>query len=350
LKVNAAKYVASAALGFAENFNTLTASTDTRTWTDLDGNRSIVDAAGNLQRNEITGGNPQFGLSQATDRLDPDLKRENNWEYNVAVQHELFERVSLTGGYHRRTFDNLALTQNLNLTLNNWSERVITAPTDPRLPDGGGFPITVYSRDPNPSLNTVDNIRTFTTINKRVYNGFDLNGMARLTNGGFVLAGITMEQLDTGTCDVRSDPNNFRFCDTVNPYRAVFKVIGAYPLPYDFQVSGFFGMRPGISVSANYAATGIVSAGGTNNITVNLVEPNTMFLDYINQLDMRVTKMFRFGRYRVQGMVDVYNLLNAGTVMTVSTAFSANPLTRTWMQPLTIQSSRYVRFGGQFSF
>jgi len=149
---------------------------------------------------------------------------------------------------------------------------------------------------------------------------------------------------------ILSNPNDFRFCDTANPYRTVFKVSGAYPLPYDIQLSGFFGMRPGISVNANYTASGIVGAGGTNTITVNLVEPNTMFLDYINQLDMRVAKTFRFGKYRVQGMVDVYNLFNAGAVTTVSTTFGANPLTRTWLQPLTIQSSRYVRFGGQFSF
>ena len=40
LKANVGKYLASAALGFAELFNTLTAQSETRTWADLDGNRS----------------------------------------------------------------------------------------------------------------------------------------------------------------------------------------------------------------------------------------------------------------------------------------------------------------------
>ena len=89
LKVNASKYVASAALGFAEGFNTLTAANETRTWNDADGNRSVLDAQGNLQRNEILGGTANFGQASSVDRLDPGLRREHNWEYGASIQREL---------------------------------------------------------------------------------------------------------------------------------------------------------------------------------------------------------------------------------------------------------------------
>ena len=46
-------------------------------------------------------------------------------------------------------------------------------------------------------------------------------------------------------------------------------------------------------------------------------------------------------------MLDIYNLLNAGTVTTVNTTFGAVPATRVWNNPQTIQGSRYVRFGAQ---
>jgi hypothetical protein len=355
IKVNVAKYIASAALGFAENFNTLTAGTDTRVWTDLDNNRSIVDAQGNLQRNEITGGVANFGLNSATDRLDPDLRREHNWEYNTTVQHELFPRVSIAGGYHRRTYQNLALTDNLNLRLTDWTERTITAPSDSRLPNNGGFPIVIYSR--NAGVTTaVDNVRTFSTTNTRIYNGFDITTTARLDNGGFFLGGVTTERLASTTCDVRSNPNNFRFCDSVGPYRTQFKLNGAYPLPYKFQVSGAFFMRPGASTSANYTvdrtiSPGITGAAGQTSITVNLIEPGTMFLDYINQLDLRLTRTFGLGKSRLQALVDVYNVFNAGTVTTLNNNYARNASGRlVWLDPQTIQTSRYVRFGGQLSF
>ena len=94
----------------------------------------------------------------------------------------------------------------------------------------------------------------------------------------------------------------------------------------------------------------ITSTAGATQMTVNLVEPNTMFRDYINNLDMRIARTFRFGRYRLQGMVDIYNVFNAGTVTTLNTTFGAVPATRVWLNPTGIQTSRYVRFGGQLSF
>ena len=202
-----------------------------------------------------------------------------------------------------------------------------------------------------------DNLRTFTTVNTRVYNGFEVTTQARVRDSGFLLGGITHERLATTTCDQRDNPNSLRFCDNVGPFRTTFKASGAYVVVWDIQVSGAFYMRPGASISANYPVTAAIagrpvlfSTAGTTQTNVNLVEPNTMFRDYINQLDMRFARNFRFGTRRVQLMVDFYNILNAGTVTDSNTTFGANPATRAWLNPTSIQTARYVRFGGQFSF
>jgi hypothetical protein len=76
-----------------------------------------------------------------------------------------------------------------------------------------------------------------------------------------------------------------------------------------------------------------------------------VFRDYINQFDFRVTRTFRFGKYRLQGMVDVFNAFNAGTVTTLNQTYGRNAAGRlVWLDPQVIQTSRYIRFGGQFSF
>ena len=114
---------------------------------------------------------------------------------------------------------------------------------------------------------------------------------------------------------------------------------------------------PGPNVSANYTVTGAIAgrpivgttAGGTT-IAVNLVESNTLFLDYQKKLDLRIARTFRFDRYRIQGFADVFNVLNAGTVVRVNETFGANPATNPWMRPLAIMEARYVRFGMQMSF
>ena len=53
----------------------------------------------------------------------------------------------------------------------------------------------------------------------------------------------------------------------------------------------------------------------------------------MNQLDARVGKTFRFGRFQAQGFMDIFNVMNAGTVTSVDTTYGANPATRTWMNP-----------------
>ena len=96
--------------------------------------------------------------------------------------------------------------------------------------------------------------------------------------------------------------------------------------------------------------TFVTSTAGAAQLTVNLIEPNTMYRDYINNLDLRVARTFRFGRYRLQGMVDIYNVFNAGTVTTLNTTFGAVQATRVWLNPTGIQTSRYLRFGAQVNF
>ena len=118
------------------------------------------------------------------------------------------------------------------------------------------------------------------------------------------------------------------------------------------QVSGSFSSVPGTSVAANYTVNSAIAArpivGGISNvntINVNLVEPNTLFLDYRNQLDARVGKTFRFGRFTAQGFVDVFNVLNAGTITTVNQTYGTS-----WKTPTAILAGRTVRFGTQWEF
>jgi hypothetical protein len=361
LKANASKYIASAAAGYAQNFNGMSYAFQTRGWGDFDGNRSILDANGNIQRNEVLGGTSNFG--QITDRPDPDLARGYNWEYNAIVQHELFPRVSVTAGYYRRQFYNLDVIDNQNLVLTDWNEFTVLTPNDPRLPLSGQ-PIPVYNLNENKRGTAVDNLRTYSDVNETTYNGFEVSASARLTKT-LLFGGITTERRASTECDgstasattARDNPNGLRFCDSIPPFRTTFKVSGVYQLPWDTQLSGTFQAIPGSSISANYDITAAVagrpilgSQGGANSIRVNLIERNTEFLDYRNQFDLRLAKTMRFGRYRIQGFMDIFNVLNSGTVIRINETYGTNPATNAWLTPLAIQDGRYVRFGTQMSF
>src|SRR4029079_4581934 len=120
---------------------------------------------------------------------------------------------------------------------------------------------------------------------------------ARFRNGSFVSGGTTTGRTNTNTCQVIDNPSVLRNCDRPNPYQTQLKLSGAYPLPWDFQLSGTFQNLPGNSISANYAFvnnqitwlanTGRTSLTGATNVSINLLDPNSMFEKRLNQLDLR---------------------------------------------------------------
>jgi hypothetical protein len=124
------------------------------------------------------------------------------------------------------------------------------------------------------------------------------------------------------------------YCHIETSFLPQYKGIATYIVPrIDVSVSGTFTSKPGIQVSgfgtpvaggafaANYVMSnaqvapilGRPLAGSAPNITVNLIEPHSVLGDRVNELNMRVGKVFRFGNSRANVGVDIYNLLNAAT-------------------------------------
>jgi hypothetical protein len=375
LKANAGKYVASQAAGYAQNFNGMSGTTQTVSWSDLDRNGTIYDASGNIQVNEVGPRTPNFG--QVTVRPDPALARGYNWEYSAAIQHELMPRTSVTVGFYHRDFYNLQVVDNQNLSAADWSSFPIATPTDPRLPlSGQAFPL--YTLNQSKVGVATDNLYTYSTQNTSTYNGFEVSGNVRRDK--FILfGGVTTDRLLTSNCDgstatfdvgargasARDNPNSLRFCDVTlatsgqpaGVFRTTVKASGAYSFPYDIQLSGSFSSIPGPGIRADYTVTSalagrpiIGSTTGTASTVVNLVQPNSLFLDYQNRLDMRIGKTFRIDNKRMQGFADVFNVLNAGTVMSVNQTYGAVAATNAWLTPTNIMQGRYVRFGFQMNF
>jgi hypothetical protein len=77
---------------------------------------------------------------------------------------------------------------------------------------------------------------------------------------------------------------------------------------------------------------------------VQLVEPETMFEDRGTQLDVRLSKIFRFGRSRLQANLDAYNLTDAGDVLSVQNRYGPN-----W-RPINILASQMFKVSAQFDF
>ena len=348
IKGNVSKYVAGESLSNTTPYNPMALKSESRSWRDLDGNRRALDAFGNAQYDEIGAArNVNFGLDTGTTRPDDNLPRGYNWEESAVLQHELRPGFAVSAGYYRRQYYNLTWTDNLLVDPDrDYTPFTIVVPRDTRLPGGGGEVITMYNLVPG-KLGQVDSVVKINPSRRSTYDGLELTANGRLRNGAFFQGAMTTERTTTFNCDV-DNPNSRRFCDQEPPFRYMWKASGFYPLPYDFGLSGVWRILPGASLGATYTVTSAIAGvplTGGGSLSVQLVEPGTMFNDDQQQLDLRLVRTFRIGKFRVQGLLDIYNVLNASTVTTINQSFGAN-----WLKPQAIINARYLRFGTQVDF
>ena len=117
----------------------------------------------------------------------------------------------------------------------------------------------------------------------------------------------------------------------------------------------------GGDLAANWAAGNSATVGlnrlfagvAGSTITVNLIEPGTLYGDRVNQFDLCAAKILRFGRTRLNVGFDVYNILNSAPVLTYNQAFvlptAADP-DGSWLQPTSVLQSRFAKFSAQIDF
>jgi hypothetical protein len=393
LKLNAGKY-----LEAATNHNTYSASNPTarlvgsssqltapppvtRTWIDNGNFVPDCDLLNPLaQDNRASGGdfcgplsNTNFGKPIFSNSYDPAILqgwgvRPSDWQIGVSVQQEVAPRVSIEVGYFRRTLTHFSGTNdtvndNLLTAAADYDAFSITAPPDPRLPGGGNYAVTgLY--DVKPGLfGQVNNLTTWGSNYGAEYSHFDgllVNLNARTRNGLTFQGGINSGKTITDVCDVRAHLPELAL---TNPYCHVDSGMvtrvtgfGSYVIPkIDVLVSGTFRSDQGAQLAANYTATSAAAAvslgrplaGSTPNVTVNLIAPGALYGDRVNELDLRLAKVLRFGRMRTNVGFDVYNVLNANPVLTYNTAFIPNG---NWLVPTSVLQARFVKIGASIDF
>jgi hypothetical protein len=117
----------------------------------------------------------------------------------------------------------------------------------------------------------------------------------------------------------------------------------------------------GASLAANYQIPnsvlvgflGRLPAGATaaQNTTLNLLAPSELYpLERRTEVDIRVAKILRFGRSRLDVGVDLYNLFNANATTTYQQTYLYTNNGATWLDPTAILAPRLARFNATLSF
>jgi hypothetical protein len=387
VKVNVGRYLEAAQNGgpfIALNPTGRLSTTTTRAWTDSNGNfRVDCDLLSSTAQNlAATGGdvcgantNANFGTEVFESTLDPGLLsgwgvRSGDWQWGASVQQEVLPRVGVEVGYQRRWLVNFIVTDNLARAPEDHTSFGINVPSDPRLPGGGGGVLQgLYNVTPTAAARLNDNFQTLSNDygdRTQIANSVYLNLTARPRSGLVLQGGFNTAKTDSDYCEIRAaipewtvlgaqSPTN-PWCDTSTGWVTRVTGLGAYTIPkIDVLVSGTFRSDQGGDLAANWAAPNSATVGlnrafagvAGSTVTVNLVEPGTLYGDRVNQFDMRFAKILRFGRTRTNIGFDIYNLANSAPVLTYNQTFVANGA---WLAPTSVLQPRFAKFSATIDF
>jgi hypothetical protein len=324
-----------------------------------------------------------FGTQVFDSTLDPGLLsgwgvRSGDWQWGASIQQEVLPRVAVEVGYQHRWLVNSSVTDNRARAASDHTMFGVNIPVDPRLPDGGGGVLEgLYNVTPEAATRLNDNFDTLSTNVgewSRPSDSVNMNVTARMRSGLMLQGGFNTGNSTNDYCDVRGQipewtvilaqsPTN-PWCNTSTGWQTRMTGLGSYTIPkVDVQVSGTFRSDPGQQLAANWSATNAATVGlnrpfaglGSQTITVNLIEPGTLYGNRVNQVDMRFAKILRFKGTRTLVGFDVYNIANSADVLTYNQTFipgqtDATPATARWLRPTSVLQARFLKISAQIDF
>jgi hypothetical protein len=382
LKATLSRYVQTSTVSTARQLNPLNTSVNntTRSWTDTNGDGIPQEAElGPLANNN-------FGRVSVATRYDPETtrgfgRRRNNWELSTSVTQEIASRVSVDVAYYRRSQGNFTTTDNLDVSATDFEPYCVTAPSDPRLPNGGGQRICglfdiVPAKFGVATNNLVTFVENFGGRQTEIFDGVDIAFNARLRRDFFLTGGVATGNTRFNNCDAfvdnpRSDfgltGQTFSYCNFDSSWLTQAKLTGSYTLPWQqIQIGAVIQSLPGQQILAQWNITqaeasgslGRALSGGANTSrVVPLIKPGTMYSPRRTQIDLRVGKGLSIGQgKRLQLMADLFNLTNSNAAVGATSNAGEPPAAlittfgSAWLRPLNVLQARYVKFGAQLRF
>jgi len=385
-----------------------------RGWTDSNNNKvADCDFLNPGAQNNAAGGGDvcaaavgnqaNFGQVGAATIVNPDVlhgwgKRPGDYQWAATLQQQIVTRVTAEVSYTRRNFFGFFVTDDLNRNVNTAYETyTLTAPEDPRLPNGGGYPITVFvptaAANATPSKTYLTWESDYGPERTSYWHGVDFTLNARLREGLTTSVGTSTGRAVLDDCATATKYNQVnavtnvaagpdpRACHSVDPFQTTVRGLAIYIIPkIDVLVSATVRSQPPVQFGA--APAGATIAGGGNS--AQWIVPNSVVAAALghlpvgatatgtttipiadnvrrvyadnrrNQIDMRFAKVVRLGRTRSDIGIDLNNLLNTNYATGYSTTYTysaGNTLQGgTWGNPTSLYTPRFMRINYTINF
>ena len=356
-------------------------------------NCDLLNPAANGECAAATGTAPNFGkLGSATARRSCRAERLGRASGRHAVHGHVAAgvdaRLSADFSFTHRSWHGFFVTDDLNRraggVASHYESYTLTAPSDPRLAGGGGYPVTVFVPLTNAAPSTIlMREEDIGEARSSVWDGFEFSLNSRLRNGLVAQVGTTTGRGKVDDCAVSPLYNNVagatltgpnpRGCNNVEPWQTTLRGLVTYTIPkVDVLVSTVLRSQPKSAITANWLVPNSMIAGALGHLPVGAPATGTTTIlltdnehrvyadERRTQVDMRFAKIVRFGRTRTDVGVDVNNLFNTsyatgfnqtytqGTVP--GSADNLGPRPSGWATPSSLVFPRFVRLNFTVNF
>ncbi|PYR93219.1 MAG: hypothetical protein DMF84_09485 [Acidobacteria bacterium] len=306
---------------------------------------------------------------ESVDRIDPKLKAPHTAAFVAGVDRELMPNLAISASYtYTRTSDvngNFTNYYTPWIGLTTADHTASTTRLTGTLPDGSTYDVPTFI----PDANKVGAVNFGTLLTNypgyySYYNGVEFTMTKRLSNRWMARAGgawnAPREHYDVAVNE-QGNPTRTDTTPLVNGGAFVVRSGGSgsgdifIHSKWQINANGLYEAPWGVNLAANLfgrqgypfpvyrnAALGV---DGTRRVLVS-PELDTFRLDNLWDLDVRASKVFRLDRMNIEGIADLFNVMNANTEL----VRNRNAGSTTFNQLVQNLSPRILRFGVRVTF
>ena len=238
----------------------------------------------------------------------------------------------------------------------------------------------MYARTTAATARPIRNLDTYDPERKNTYDSYGFDAKWRIPGGGQINGGLAVERERQKSCTAPDDPNyvtatagvfnGVALCDDFAldiPWRPQFKMSGTKEIGWGINLSMSFQNNSSPTSSRIMTVTRGTTrypadcpspcpAGeiimptavfGQTTMSYMLESARQSSVERIVQLDIKVARTFRFGRYQVLPTFEVFNLNNSDAIISYNTT---NVLSPTYLAPNSIMQGRMYGLGVVFRY
>ena len=342
IKANYSRYAQQVGINRVQDVNPLGPGSRTCPWSDPNGD-------GRFQLTEITMSQcTAFSGGVNTVYAADGVAWPYSDEVTAGVERQIGGDMRVGAMFYYRTNRDQLGVRNTAVPASAYTAHAVNIP-DGR---GGTVQATVYNI-PAALASAAERVRDNESYFDTEYKGVEFTASKRFSSRWQMVGGVTIGKNEGGTggADL-NDPNTTTFPRGVigNDSKYAFRLSGSYLLPADITLAGSLTANEGYPYQTTYSLTRAAAAAQgirltRSSQTITLSERGDERLPNVTLVDLRLSRTFRFGSRSFSPQLDVFNIGNTDTVVSLNSTVGG-----AYLDPREIIAPRIIRVGFSLNF